>query len=77
MSDAQTPLPEDARRVTAVFDELLKSPVSTLRRVRADGRLYQAWVLAGGALLAFVLYGLVAGSFRARRRWALPHGRPR
>jgi ketosteroid isomerase-like protein len=64
MSESETPIPPAARRLTAVFDELLRSPVTTLRRVKADGRLAQTWRLAGGAVLAFVLYGLVAGSFQ-------------
>ncbi|HTU99622.1 MAG TPA: hypothetical protein VMF13_03725 [Luteitalea sp.] len=64
MSDVDTYTPPEGRRITGVFDELLKSPVTTLRRVKAGGRLDQTWILAAGALLAFVVYGLVAGSFQ-------------
>jgi len=64
MSDSELQGSQGPRGVTGVFDELLKRPVATLRRVRTDGRLHQTWILAGGALLAFVLYGLAAGSFQ-------------
>lgn len=77
MTESETPTAPDARRVTAVFDDLLRNPVTTLHRVRAGGGVGQTVVLAVGALLAFVLYGLIAGSFQGASQmlvaaWKVP-----
>jgi ketosteroid isomerase-like protein len=71
MSDSDISTPQPAGRFTAVFDQLLKQPVATLRQVKASGQLRQTWVLAAGALLAFLLYGLVAGSFQGGSQMAV------
>ena len=38
MSESETHTSPEARGITAVFDELLKQPVTTIRGVRATGR---------------------------------------
>lgn len=64
MSEPQSTDSQSDRRVAEAFDELLKQPVAILRRVKIDGATRHTWILAIGALLAFLLYGLVAGSFQ-------------
>ena len=71
MSDPEPTEPRGDRRVAVVFDDLLKQPVAILRRVKTGGAVRHTWVLAVGALLAFLLYGLVAGSFQGGLQMAV------
>lgn len=70
---SETPMPHspEGRGLAAAFDELLRRPVGTLQHVRANGRLHQTWMLAAGALLAFITYGVVAGSFQGGAQMAI------
>lgn len=59
--------PNESRReapVGGAFNELLKHPAALLLRAQADGALRHTLVLAAGAVLAFLLYGVVAGTFQ-------------
>ncbi len=56
------PIPEPAGAFQA-FDELLKTPEQVALRARQEGSNRPAFLLLGGSLFGFVLYGAVAGLF--------------
>jgi len=45
------------------FDELLKTPERVSQRARQPGSNRPAWLLLGGSLVGFAIYGAVAGLF--------------